>query len=257
MSELTDWIKRFDAAFSVDTTLSDHVECIFAGFAREVDAASDSIPLIEFQTPSRDRLGLLRCESRIELSIAVSLAGRGRFDWRTLDDEPTLIGRWPNERVELHCQFPIGVYRVDFLLRFDHHHWLPQARKTSIIIEADGHEFHERTPEQAERDRSRDRELTTAGATVFRFTGREIMRDPDGCARQIWRYARSKRAADDKDLHHRASLAHHLLLKPDLIQENHSSRIVGSDYLRPSTIRQTEPVFDQGDGSTLDSSADE
>lgn len=45
-----------------------------------------------------------------------------------------------------------------------------------IAIECDGHDFHERTPEQAERDRSRDRALTLDGWTVLRFTGREIYR---------------------------------------------------------------------------------
>lgn len=50
-----------------------------------------------------------------------------------------------------------------------------------IAIELDGHDFHERTKEQARRDRSRDRALTIAGWCVLRFTGSEIYRGAWEC----------------------------------------------------------------------------
>ena len=53
------------------------------------------------------------------------------------------------------------------------------------VVECDGHEFHERTKDQAQRDRSRDRRLQEAGFRVFRFTGSELYRDPIGCAREV------------------------------------------------------------------------
>lgn len=56
-----------------------------------------------------------------------------------------------------------------------------------IAIECDGHEFHERTPDQAERDRSRDRALTADGWIVLRFTGREIWRDPFAVVNEVER----------------------------------------------------------------------
>lgn len=46
-----------------------------------------------------------------------------------------------------------------------------------LCIYADGHDFHERTPQQAKRDRSIDRELQRLGYTVLRFTGSEINSD--------------------------------------------------------------------------------
>lgn len=58
-------------------------------------------------------------------------------------------------------------YRVDFAL-------IGGANDLRIAVECDGHDFHERTKEQARRDRSRDRALSAAGWTVLRFTGREI-----------------------------------------------------------------------------------
>ena len=49
------------------------------------------------------------------------------------------------------------------------------------MVECDGHAFHERTKDQAARDRSRDRAVQEGGATIFRFTGSEIWNDPVRC----------------------------------------------------------------------------
>lgn len=54
-----------------------------------------------------------------------------------------------------------------------------------LAIYADGHEFHERTKQQAQRDRSIDRKLQKLGFVVFRFTGSEIYRNIDKCCEEI------------------------------------------------------------------------
>lgn len=54
-----------------------------------------------------------------------------------------------------------------------------------IMIECDGHAFHERTKAQAAKDKSRDRQLQAGGFSVLRFTGSEIWADPSKCVRQI------------------------------------------------------------------------
>ena len=69
-------------------------------------------------------------------------------------------------------------YRIDFALFAD-------RVSQPVFIECDGHDFHERTKEQASRDRTKDRAIQEAGLTVLRFTGSEIYRDPDGCAAQV------------------------------------------------------------------------
>lgn len=56
---------------------------------------------------------------------------------------------------------------------------------TKVIVELDGHDFHERTPEQAQRDKSRDRDLQRLGWHVLRFTGREVLRNPGECTREV------------------------------------------------------------------------
>jgi very-short-patch-repair endonuclease len=72
----------------------------------------------------------------------------------------------------LTTQLVVGKYRLDFAL---------YVRGDLYDIELDGHEFHERTKEQAQRDKSRDRELTSSGWRVLRFTGSEIHRDVKKC----------------------------------------------------------------------------
>lgn len=92
------------------------------------------------------------------------------------------------------AQAPIGSYKADFLLWFANgsHHG-------GIVIECDGHDFHEKTKEQASRDKRRDREILTAGYPVLRFTGSEIYRDAIACADQVRNAAAPVLARVSKD----------------------------------------------------------
>ena len=66
------------------------------------------------------------------------------------------------------------LYRVDFLISVE----LIDNSIYPFIIECDGHDFHEKTKEQAAKDKKRDRELMALGYRVIRFTGSEIYDDP-------------------------------------------------------------------------------
>lgn len=102
------------------------------------------------------------------------------------DDDDSIISIEP--------QATIGKYRVDFLVkkRTVYGPIDPVTKKTvagqeipievQVIVECDGHEFHERTKEQAAYDRKRDRALQEVGFKVFRFTGSEIWADVFACA---------------------------------------------------------------------------
>ncbi len=50
------------------------------------------------------------------------------------------------------------------------------------VIECDGHDFHERTKEQASHDKARDRRFQALGLMVLRYTGSDIHADPEQCA---------------------------------------------------------------------------
>lgn len=88
----------------------------------------------------------------------------------------------PQEGISFYItpQAQIGKYRADFLLWF-----VSGKHSAGLVIECDGHAFHERTKEQASRDKRRDREIFAAGYPVLRFTGSEIYADPVDCARQV------------------------------------------------------------------------
>jgi very-short-patch-repair endonuclease len=55
------------------------------------------------------------------------------------------------------------------------------ANMTQFAIELDGHDFHEKTKEQARRDKSRDRQLLGAGIHTLRYTGSEVVKDASEC----------------------------------------------------------------------------
>jgi len=86
---------------------------------------------------------------------------------------------WVEQQVEL------GDWRAGFVIH--HYDWICEKWRV-VIVECDGHDFHERTKEQAARDRSRDRRASLSGFVVLRFTGSEIWKDPLGCAEQVMRW---------------------------------------------------------------------
>ncbi len=94
-------------------------------------------------------------------------------------------------------QAKLGEYRADFLLTYTCTVPDPDSQRklkdgTSIcgvksatfqlIVECDGHDYHERTKEQASKDKKRDRELKKLGFEVFRYTGSDIWKNPISCA---------------------------------------------------------------------------
>jgi REase_MTES_1575 len=56
--------------------------------------------------------------------------------------------------------------------------------ETKIAVECDGHKFHTEL-EQVGRDTARNGDLTIAGWRLQRFTGRQIRRNPNGCAARV------------------------------------------------------------------------
>ena len=85
-----------------------------------------------------------------------------------------------NEFWNIEPQVQITSYiRVDFLIFSK---FFPTLR---IIIECDGHDFHEKTKEQAKKDKARDRELIKLSFIVLHYTGSEIYNEPDKCYKDI------------------------------------------------------------------------
>ena len=70
-------------------------------------------------------------------------------------------------------------YRLDFAL-------VDKPHNVYVAIELDGHEFHERTPEQVDRRNQRDADLQSAGWVVLHFSGRQILGDPFQCINNVY-----------------------------------------------------------------------
>lgn len=88
--------------------------------------------------------------------------------------------QWLHEAATAHTaavavpQIEIGPYRVDFFIGYRD----GTKKLGGLVVEIDGHDFHEKTKEQVERDKARDRYLQGCGFHVLRFPGSEVWRDP-------------------------------------------------------------------------------
>ena len=73
-------------------------------------------------------------------------------------------------------QAKIGNYRVDFLL--SQIGLGPDDIYTPVVVELDGHEFHDKDKNQRSYEKARDRFLVKNGLRVLHFTGSDVVKDP-------------------------------------------------------------------------------
>ena len=121
------------------------------------------------------------CESPIERLLADSLITTSSL----IEGRPPVCLH-PSDKPEFGPDTPsllvspqrkVGPYRADFAL------WYRSSMKpVRMVVECDGHAFHEKTKEQARRDKARDRYFLSHGWPVMRFTGSEIHASPERCA---------------------------------------------------------------------------
>lgn len=81
--------------------------------------------------------------------------------------------------------FENTIYRVDFYV---------EDKKTGacVIVECDGHDFHEKTKEQVNYGNQRDYDLKMLGYDVLHFTGSRIYNNPVSCALDVFKFIDSK-----------------------------------------------------------------
>ena len=89
--------------------------------------------------------------------------------------------------ISIEQQKTIGKYRVDFCLSYTGNvivdckqgSIFPNFREEKkIVVELDGHEFHERNQRERKYEKARDRYMQKLGYKVFRYTGSEIVKNP-------------------------------------------------------------------------------
>jgi very-short-patch-repair endonuclease len=131
------------------------------------------------------------------LALAAETADRYdvAFEFPDDDKEAACCRKTGEPRSVYVCpQHRIGRLHVDFLVtRTDFYGLVMGAdgretlvpRSTSVVVECDGHEFHEKTRDQARRLSRRDREVQMVGMPVLRYAGSEVWRAAAECAKEI------------------------------------------------------------------------
>lgn len=107
------------------------------------------------------RVEFERVESPIEEMLVAAIKG-----WIDHNDA--------NATVE--TQVAIGPFRADIAVVAD--------ERRVLVVECDGTAYHT-GEEQVQRDKRRDRYMVARGASVMRFSGKEIHKDPRGCAAEV------------------------------------------------------------------------
>ena len=123
------------------------------------------------------------CESPIETMF--------NFAFDLLADSKKTKGRlWllPQEVIKTSG----GNYRADFLFSSYECDYGQDYKEYNLVIECDGHDFHERTKQQVVRDNQRTMDLKKAGYDVIRFSGSQIYNDPFKCANDVLDYIITK-----------------------------------------------------------------
>jgi hypothetical protein len=185
--ELAKRFPNLDAAFGATVSISLRSE-----YASHHQRLASAVSCCESPIEARFLLSLVCSCARHELNIVIEDA----------DGEPLFAAEttaWMEMTLYVCPQKQLGSHRVDFLLKLVFNNPDievarmvgnpdppgPLVVEERMVIECDGHNFHEKTPEQASRDKNRDRELLNAGYPVMRFTGTEIVSSPMKCTEQI------------------------------------------------------------------------
>ena len=82
----------------------------------------------------------------------------------------------PGRGISIVPQHKIGTYRVDFTLWQDG--IAPEEVYTPVVVELDGHDFHDKDKRQRSYEKARDRFLVKMGYRVLHFTGSDVVADP-------------------------------------------------------------------------------
>ncbi|MDP4163365.1 MAG: DUF559 domain-containing protein [Bacillota bacterium] len=134
---------------------------------------------------------LNECESPIEQLYCLHLINSIEWyqsDFREIDSHSKI-----RVLIQKDVEFKHKKYRPDFIILC-----YALGKEFKFAIECDGHDYHEKTKEQAKRDKSRDRDLQSLGFRVIHFTGSEIFSDPKKCVCQTFDIIQTTTGLEDK-----------------------------------------------------------
>ena len=154
--------------FKFDDRIIEHAELIGSRYADSLLAGLRSIGERYAFTPI-EKLFLLEAMDRWQEAEVFNLSKfwlRWQFEVKTKDGK---------------------TFKVDFAFG------VPGDETAKVFVELDGHDFHEKTKEQVERDKKRERAIVKTGIPVLRFSGREVWRDPDPCVKEALAFITPKK----------------------------------------------------------------
>lgn len=120
------------------------------------------------------------------MDVDLEVRLNGRDAWGPLpfpgSGDPVVFVSEARRHLMVGHEVSVGRYRCDFLLGMVDTQGETVTRY--LAIECDGHDYHERTKEQASHDRGRDRFFLEQKLDVMRFTGSELHGDAQACTAQ-------------------------------------------------------------------------
>lgn len=122
------------------------------------------------------------CKSPIEKILSIELADL-TFEWSYFD-KIEILDIVPQKNIYIDKKH----YIADFLIEILFKHNDKNIAIMNLIIECDGHEFHERTKEQVIKDNQRNRDLLNNDYHILHFSGSEIYNTSTKCKREIIKY---------------------------------------------------------------------
>lgn len=92
-------------------------------------------------------------------------------------------GEWRYIGINVMPQCKIQNYTADYALFKESHDAILNTHDfKKVVVELDGHAFHDKNEKQRRYEKKRDREMQKLGYKVFRYTGAEIVKDPFSAA---------------------------------------------------------------------------
>lgn len=138
--------------------------------------------VVDFELSMQYRL--CECESPIEQILSLGMELYGLTNCNMFNPFIDIIVINPQEEIECNGK----KYRVDFFIGVKYKN---QGLK-GFVVECDGHDFHQKTKAQVERDNERTRDLQACGYEVIRFSGSEIYHKTEQCVKEIVKIILSK-----------------------------------------------------------------
>lgn len=131
---------------------------------------------------------MVDCESPIEMLMSLALHKEEKgYRFRNLDIMDI------SKQANIICGD--NKYRADFLIVAA---IIEKKKMFNFVVEVDGHDFHQKTKKQVERDNTRNRNMALYGYNVIRFSGSEIYANSNKCASEVFTFIESYLQRGDK-----------------------------------------------------------